>query len=106
MMFKTREIIETERLRFGKAWFNYFNDWGIFGGNSKKEAFDAWFHWVEQKYRKHIYSIKLEEHPKYIQEKLSKLNENQFGYNCFGLKNTVKKDKFEIFKRKIMKLGV
>jgi len=106
MMFKTKKIIETERLRFGRAWFAYFNEWGIFGGNSKEEAFDAWFYWVAKKYKKHVFNIKFHKHPKYIQKKLSELDVNQFGYNCFGLKNTIKKDKVEILKRKIMRLGI
>ena len=29
MMFKSKEIIAKERLRFGNAWFSYFGDKGI-----------------------------------------------------------------------------
>ena len=106
MMFKTKEIIENERLRFGRAWFDYFGNWGIFGGNSKEEAFEAWFKWVEEKYKKHVFNVSPNEHPKYIQKKLSELNEDQLGFECFGLKHTVKKDTIEIIKRKILKLKI
>ena len=64
------------------------------------------FYWVAKKYKKHVFNIKFHKHPKYIQKKLSELDVNQFGYNCFGLKNTIKKDKVEILKRKIMRLGI
>tara|TARA_A100001011_G_scaffold16820_1_gene17542 strand:+ start:27241 stop:28044 length:804 start_codon:yes stop_codon:yes gene_type:complete len=106
MMFKTKKIIENERLRFGKAWFDQFNDWGIFGGNSHEEAFNAWYEWVKEKYKKHIFKINLDDHPKYIQKKLRNLNEDQFGYSCFGLKNNTKFDQIEFIKRKILRLGV
>jgi len=106
MMFKTKEIIAKERLRFGKAWFDYFGNWGIFGGNSEEEAFEAWFNWISEKYKKHVFDIELDKHPKYIIERLSSLNSDQFGHSCFGLKDNVKKDTLELIKRKILKLGI
>ena len=59
-----------------------------------------------QKYKKHVFNVSPNEHPKYIQKKLSELNENQLGFECFGLKHTVKKDTIEIIKRKILKLKI
>lgn len=106
MMFKTKDIISEERLRFGKAWFDYFGNWGIFGGSTEEEAFNAWFNWIQSKYRKHVFNINFEDHPKYIKEKLLNLDEGQFGYSCFDLKNKIKKDPKEILKRKILRLGL
>ena len=33
-----------------------------------------------------------DKHPKYIKDKLVTLQENQFGFDCFGLKNKIKPD--------------
>ena len=47
---------------------------------------------VEERYRKHNFKLKIEEHPVYIQEKIKKLKQEQFGYDAFGLKNNLKID--------------
>lgn len=105
MMFKSKEIIAKERLRFGKAWFSYFGDRGIFNIENEEEAFEAWFKWIEEKYKKHVFKIKSNKHPKYIQEKLLKLEPSQFGYSAFGLKNKTNpkfKDIFVGYKNKFL----
>ena len=90
MMFKSKEIIAKERLRFGNAWYSHFGEKGIFNTNNEKDAFDAWYKWIEEKYKKHVFKINNNEHPIYIQEKLSQLNSNQFGFSAFGLRDSVK----------------
>jgi hypothetical protein len=90
MMFKSKEIIAKERLRFGNAWFNYFGEKGIFNVKNEEEAFETWFKWIEVKYKKHVFKIKSNKHPIYIQERLSKLDSSQFGYSAFGLKESTK----------------
>ena len=42
---------------------------------------------MKVKYPKHVHKIDLNNHPKYIIEKLKSLDKNQFGYSAFGLKN-------------------
>ena len=37
MMFKTKEIIAKERVRFGKAWYKYFDNWGILVERQKRK---------------------------------------------------------------------
>ena len=37
MMFKTKEIIFNDRVRYAKAWYDYFNDWGILEEEQKKK---------------------------------------------------------------------
>jgi len=106
MMFKTREIISNERVRFGKAWYEQFGDWGIFGGDTKDEAFIAWLKLIESRYAKHIHKMPFENHPKYIKDKLKNISPNQFGYDCFGLQKNIKLDKLEYlrhFNRKFIK---
>ena len=90
-MFRTKRIIAEDRARFARAWNRYFNEYGNRGGPTEKEAFDAWFDDVKEKYKKHTNKISFNMHPKYIQEKLDSLNKEQFGYNAFGLKATTRR---------------
>ena len=99
MMFKTKEIIFDDRVRYAKAWFAYFHNWGIFGGGTKEEAYAAWFELIKERYSKHVYKVKIDEHPKYIKDRLSQITPDQFGYDCFGLKNNTKLDKKEYIKK-------
>lgn len=88
--FRTKEIIAEDRARFARAWFKQFNDWGDRGGSSSNEAFEAWFKMVESRLSRHLGKVDLQLHPKFIIEKLERLNKNQFGYDCFGLLDKTK----------------
>ena len=77
---------------------------GNFGGNTEEEAYEAWLNWISEKYRKHVINIELNEHPKYIQERLKNLDSTQFGYDCFGLKDNVRRDALELIKKKNFKI--
>lgn len=56
------------------------------GGGEPDIAFKYWFEGIKRKYPKHTFKAALDSHPKYIKEKLLKLNEDQFGHSVFGLK--------------------
>lgn len=89
-MFRTKEIISSDRARFARAWYREFNNYGVRGGPEENEAFLAWFEEVKNKYSNHSNKIKIKNHPKYIQQKLKNLKEDQFGYDMFGIKNEFK----------------
>jgi len=91
-IFRTKEIIAHDRARFARAWYRQFNEWGVRGGGTPEEAFDAWFLEVKMKYKKHTHKISLKKHPKYIQEKINDLDSSQFGFSAFGLKNKTKRE--------------
>ena len=55
---------------------------------------------ITQRYKKHTNKLKISQHPKYIIEKLKSIEENQFGYNAFGLQETVKLNLIEYIKGK------
>lgn len=86
-IFRTKKIISEDRARFARAWHRYFNDWGDRGGGDPQTAFEAWIAGIENKYKKHTFKEKINNHPKYIKESLLSLEDNQFGYDVFGLKN-------------------
>ena len=79
--------ISNDRARFARAWYREFNNYGVRGGPEENEAFLAWFEEVKKKYPNHSNRIKLNNHPKYIKQKLKNLREDQFGYDMFGIKN-------------------
>ena len=97
-VFKTKEVISKDRARFARAWKNYFGDWGDRGGGTELEAFDAWFKMIEERYSKHTLRLKIKDHPKYIIKKLLELEESQFGFDAFGLKGNIKRDRVSYFK--------
>ena len=101
--FKSKEVIAEDRARFARAWHNYFKDYGDRGGDTPELAFKAWFEMIESRYRKHIFKLKIEDHPKYFQPLLKDLSNDQFGYDLFGLKRTTKRnlnDYYNAFKER------
>lgn len=84
-MFRTKEIISKDRARFARAWFNSFGNYGDRGGPSEEEAFNAWIEMISQRYLFHYLKMKIDDHPKYIKNRLSQIPNDQFGYNMFGL---------------------
>ena len=86
-MFRTKEIISTDRARFARAWNRFFLDYGNRGGGTDKEAFDAWYQDIRIKYKKHTNKLRRQDHPKYMIEKISNIRSDQFGFDAFGLKD-------------------
>ncbi len=91
-VFKTKEIIAKDRSRFARAWYRTYESYGDRGGPEPEEAFNAWIKMIEERYKKHIYRMPIDEHPSFMLEKISKLNNNQFGHNLFGLGETIKRN--------------
>jgi len=102
--FRTKEIIAQDRARFARAWFRYFNEWSDRGGETEREAYDAWFKMVAERLPKHIIKVDVNDHPVFIQKKLKSLTLNQFGYDCFGMLNNSKpslKNYYEYYKMRL-----
>jgi len=95
-MFKTKQIIEKDRARFARAWFNTFADYGDRGGPTEDVAFAAWFKMIQERYSYHYLKMKVENHPKYIKSRLENIPDDQFGNSLFGLTN--KKETIDIRK--------
>ncbi|MBG02379.1 MAG: hypothetical protein CL470_08935 [Acidimicrobiaceae bacterium] len=89
--FRTKEMIAEDRARFARAWFRYFGEYGDRGGETPEEAYNAWFKMIEERYAKHTFKIKEEQHPKYIVNRLKGIKKNQFAYNAFGLMSSTKR---------------
>lgn len=97
-VFRNKDTIAKDRARFARAWFSYFNEWSDRGGGTPEEAFSAWFEMVRERYKKHVHRLKMNNHPKYIIDKLLTIDETMFGYSAFGLKDTTKFSTYEYLK--------
>ena len=87
--FRTKEVIAKDRGRFARAWYREFNSWDDRGGSTDEEAYNAWFKMVKSRLKKQVNKKNLDQHPKYIKQKLSNLERDKFGFDCFGeMKNT------------------
>ena len=68
----------------------------------QKRSYNAWFNMVKERYPYHVFKLNINEHPKFIQNKLLKLSQDQFGYSAFGLKESSKstlKQNLESYKK-------
>ena len=100
--FKSKDVIAEDRARFARAWKRTFGNYGDRGGDNPDIAFDAWFDMVKIRYSKHLFRKKINDHPRFIKEKLKDLNSEQFGFSAFGLKNNTQFNYFE-FPRELKK---
>jgi hypothetical protein len=90
--FRTREIISEDRARFARAWFRQFGDYGNRGGGTADLAYDAWYLMIQDRYRKHTFKMKIDNHPVFIKNKLKTVRKDEFGYDAFGLKYLTKRE--------------
>ena len=87
--------IEQDLQELGRRIGNF----GSRGQGDEESSYKAWFNDIKSKYPKHIHKIKFENHPEFIKNSIEKLNENQFGYSAFGLKDSWKSSPKNYFKR-------
>ena len=62
---------------------------------------------VETRYKKHVLKLNMNDHPKYIKNKLLEIEPNQFGYDAFGLKQKIKpniNDYMKSYKNKLLQM--
>lgn len=83
-MWKTKEQLLDDKGRFARAWQRTFNEWKL-GGPDDESAYNKWYQMVQGRFDKHIHTLDISKHPKFIQEKLKSLTPDQFGHNGFGL---------------------
>lgn len=96
--FRTKEILMEDRLRFAKAWFKFFGEYGSRGGETADLAYEAWFKEIKQRYPKHCFRLDINDHPKFIISKLDNITHDQFGFNAFGLQGETSFSKLYLLK--------
>ena len=71
---ETKNIISKDRARFARAWHREFGEWGDRGGGTEELAYAAWSEMIKTRFKHHTLRLNIEDHPKYIKEKLSSQN--------------------------------
>ena len=93
MLLGLQSFLIAATLDFARAWFRYFNTYESRGGSTPEGAYNAWFEEIKKRYPKHSFKLNIEDHPKFIINKLSTLDDNQFGKSAFGLADITKFEK-------------
>ncbi len=88
-VFKTKNVISKDRARFARAWHQEFGEWGDRGGGTEELAYAAWSEMIKTRFQNHTLRLNINDHPKYIKEKLINLSEVQFGFDLFGMRYDV-----------------
>ena len=57
----------------------------FFNIDSEEEAFETWFKWIEEKYKKHVFRLDIDKHP-YIKDKLLRIKRKPVWIFCIWLK--------------------
>lgn len=91
-MFRTKDVIQHDRARFARAWYRCFGTYADRGGPTEKEAFDAWIDGIEKKLKLHTHKFNVNNHPKYLIEKIADIDVSMFGNSAFGLDGKRKKN--------------
>lgn len=79
---KTEDQVEEDIGRMDRAYKRHFNK-PLY--SAEGEAFDGWKQMILGRYKRHLNTIELDEHPKHIQQTILSLKPEQFGYSGFGM---------------------
>jgi len=83
-LLKTKKVQTKEFYRFARAWGRYFGK-NMFGIENEQQALEKFLKMQIGRYSSTENKIiKLEDHPKYIQDTIKNLKPEQFGFNGWG----------------------
>lgn len=82
-LIKTEAQIKDDVGRMARAWQRHFGEYKL-GGPDDESAYQEWLHMVVGRFKKPSEHIKLDDHPKYVQETIASLKPEQWGYSGFG----------------------
>lgn len=82
---KTKEQVADDCGRMDRAYYKHFGKYQLSEDGSDKSSFEGWCKMVTGRYKKHQNKLKLEDHPKVMQETIKNLRPDQFGYNGWGM---------------------
>lgn len=82
---KTKGQIMNDQGRMERAYHRHFGNYQLSKDGSDKEAYKGWLRMQQARINKPSSHIRLEKHPKFVQDTIRNLTPDQFGYNGFGL---------------------
>ena len=53
---------------------------------------------IQNRFKYHVLKLEIENHPKYIQDRLKNIQPDEFGYDLFGLKNNANRNIYHYLK--------
>lgn len=80
-LIKTEAQINDDVQRMARAWHRHFGDHHL---GTDETAYPEWLHMMQGRFSKPQQRIKLDDHPKYIQETIRNLTPEKWGYNGFA----------------------
>lgn len=83
-LLKTKHQLLEDKGRFARAWHRKFGEYKL-GGPDDESAYYEWHKMVAGRFHKPQERIRLQDHPKYIQDTIKNLEPQNWGYNGFGL---------------------
>jgi glycosyltransferase involved in cell wall biosynthesis len=84
-MTKTADQVMDDCGRMERAYQRHFGTFQMGSDGSDESDFDKYIKLLRGRFQKPQEFIKLSKHPKYVQETISKLRPEQFGFDGFGL---------------------
>lgn len=85
-ILKTKKQLLDDKGRMARAWQKEFGEYKL-GGPDDQTAYDKWLEMVVGRYRKPQATLRLEKHPKYIQDTIKSLKQGMWGFDAFGALN-------------------
>ncbi len=82
---KTSDQVMDDCGRMDRAYYRHFGKYQLSEDGTDESAFNGYIRMCQGRLKKAGKPIKLEAHPKYIQETIKYLRPDQFGYSMFGL---------------------
>lgn len=80
-ILKTKEQLMDDQGRMDRAWERHFGKYQLSEDGTDEKAYEAWVRMAVGRFNKPQQHIKLEEHPKYMQETIKGLKPENWGYN-------------------------
>lgn len=82
-MLKTQDVVKRDQGRFARAWHRQFGNYHL-GGPDDDSAFQKFLTMQIGRAHKPSGKIKLKQHPRCMQDRISKLKPEQFGHSLWG----------------------
>lgn len=87
-ILKSKKQIMDDQGRMERAWQRHFGRYQMSKDGSDEDSYDCWLKMQLGRFEKPQKHIKLEEHPKIMQETIKNLKPEQFGYSMFGIQES------------------
>lgn len=82
-LLKTKAQVAEDCGRMDRAYYQHFGKYQLGTDGTDENAFNGWLEMVKGRYTKHNNTLTLDDHPKVMQDTITNLKPEQFGYSGF-----------------------